>query len=66
MGWWRGLRWRQPRDETQEEARAAAAMARLLGQCGVAAGECVPWNDQGDEKGGGLKTVDGATGDERR
>ncbi len=65
MRWWRFLlrgTGKSARDPAQEEARAAAAMARLRGQCGVAAGECVPW-DAPDPRDG--KKAQGA-GDERR
>lgn len=46
MRWWRVLWRRRQGDEARDEARAAAAMARLRGQCGVAAGECAPWDDE--------------------
>ena len=66
MRWWRGL-WRSERagDDAQDGVQAAA-LARLRGQCGLAAGECVPWDDQGEANCAVSQTGEERAGDERR
>ena len=68
MRWWRAIRPQggaAARDVPQAGAQAAA-MARLRGQCHVAAGECVPWDDEGDDKCDAPETGEERARDERR